>query len=54
MITEERETYIVQMLIKKNFKKEKPIIISKSFSERVGKDSTSFLKNLMMDVKANS
>ncbi len=42
------------MLIKENARREKPIIISKSFSGKVRKNLTSFLKNLIVNAKTNS
>ncbi len=41
------------MIIKSNNKREKPIIILKSFSEQVGKNPMSFLENLIVNAEAN-
>ncbi len=41
------------MFIKGNLRKEKPITTSKSFSEKVEEDSTSFLENLIVNIEAN-
>ena len=40
-------------MIKGQAKRGKLIITPKSFSEKVGEDSTSFLENLIVDAKAN-
>ena len=41
------------MFMKKSSKWNKPIIISKSFVRKVKENSISFLKNLMINIKAN-
>ncbi len=53
MIVDERKTYVAQMLIKENFRREKSIIIPKSFNGKVGEDPTFFLKNLIVNAEAN-
>ena len=49
----ERDTYITQMFIKNNSRREKSITTPKSFSSKVEENPTSFLENFMVDVKAN-
>jgi len=40
-------------MIRGQSKRGKPITMLKSFSEKVGEDLTSFLKNLVIDAEAN-
>ena len=40
-------------MIRGQSKRGKPITTLKSFSEKVGEDPTSFLKNLIIDAEAN-
>jgi len=49
----QRDVFVIQMIIKSNNKREKPIIILKSFSEQVGKNPMSFLENLIVNAEAN-
>ncbi len=44
---------MIYLFIKENSKKNKLINSSKSFNEKVEKNLTLFLKNLIIDVKAN-
>ncbi len=44
---------VVKWMIKGQAKRGKPITTLKSFSGKVGKDPTSFLENLIIDVEAN-
>ncbi len=53
MMMNERDTYITQMFIKNNSRREKSITTPKSFSSKVEENPTSFLENFMVDVKAN-
>ncbi len=48
-----RERMVAEWMIKSQAKRGKPIITLKSFSDKVGEDPTSFLKNLIIDVEAN-
>ncbi len=49
----ERNAYFIHIFMKRSNKKEKLIIMPKAFSEKVRKDLTLFLKNLVINAKAN-
>ena len=44
---------MAKWMVRGQVKREKPITTLKSFLEKVRKDPTSFLKNLVIDVEAN-
>ncbi len=52
--TGEKNAYFTYIFIKGLFKKDKSINTSKFFSKKVEEDPILFLKNLIIDIKANS
>ena len=50
---QKRERQVAEQIIRGQSKRDKSITISKSFTRKVEEDPTFFLKNLVVNVKAN-